>query len=349
MRADRLVSLLLLMQSRGRVTAAEAAAALEVSVPTARRDLEALSAAGIPVYAQPGRGGGWSLVGGARTDLSGLSAPEVQALFLLSGPAATASPALRSALRKLVRALPATFRAEAETAAAAVVVDPRRWGAGPVRQPLHLDALERAVVRRRRVRLTYADHAGTVSERTVEPLGLVDKDGVWYLLAATPAGRRTFRVDRATAVLESDETFERPADLDLEVAWAAVEADVERARSRAAATVTLPEDLVPAFADVLGARHVEVLDTADRRTPAAGPRRHPDDARPPARRLGRRARRGGAHPRAGRAGPVRLAADQPLRQVRPFSCGRPPAAVSGRNGPRRAARTGPLRPGRASG
>ena len=88
MRADRLVATLLLMQSRGRVTATELASQLEVSVATARRDLEALSAAGIPVYPQPGRGGGWSLVGGARTDLSGLSAPEAQALFLLVGPAA---------------------------------------------------------------------------------------------------------------------------------------------------------------------------------------------------------------------------------------------------------------------
>jgi predicted DNA-binding transcriptional regulator YafY len=108
MRADRLVAVLLMMQARGRVTAAEVAAELEVSVATARRDLEALSAAGVPVYPQPGRGGGWSLVGGARTDLSGLTAPEVQALFLLVGPAASVSPEAKAALRKLVRALPGT-------------------------------------------------------------------------------------------------------------------------------------------------------------------------------------------------------------------------------------------------
>jgi predicted DNA-binding transcriptional regulator YafY len=265
-RADRLVSLLLLMQSRGRVTAAEAATALEVSLPTARRDLEALSAAGVPVYAQPGRGGGWSLVGGARTDLTGLSAPEVQALFLLTGPAATASPAVRSALRKLVRALPATFREEAETAAAAVVVDPRRWGAGTVDRPAHLAALERAVVHRRRVRLSYRDHAGTASDRTVEPLGLVDKDGVWYLLAGTGGGRRTFRVDRVVEVEESNETFVRPAGLDVAAAWREAEVEVEQARARVAATVTLPDDLVPVFTDQLGDRSVETLDTAGGRT-----------------------------------------------------------------------------------
>src|SRR6266705_3641284 len=108
-RADRLVAALLLMQSRGRVTATELASELEVSVASARRDLEALSAAGIPVYPQPGRNGGWQLVGGARTDLSGLTAPEAQALFLLVGPAAAIAPDAKAALRKLVRALPDTF------------------------------------------------------------------------------------------------------------------------------------------------------------------------------------------------------------------------------------------------
>jgi predicted DNA-binding transcriptional regulator YafY len=134
-RADRLIAALLLIQSRGRVTAAELAAELEVSVATARRDLEAMSAAGIPVYPQPGRGGGWSLVGGARTDLSGLSASEAQALFLLAGPTATVSGPARAALRKLVRALPQTFRADAEAAAGATVLDSTRWASGIVPGP----------------------------------------------------------------------------------------------------------------------------------------------------------------------------------------------------------------------
>src|ERR671915_254869 len=104
MRADRLVATLLLLQARGRVTAAEVAAELEVSLKTARRDLEALSLAGVPVYSTPGRGGGWELLGGARTDLSGLTATEARALFLLAGPAAAAAPEVPSALRKLMRA-----------------------------------------------------------------------------------------------------------------------------------------------------------------------------------------------------------------------------------------------------
>src|SRR3954452_22332522 len=114
MRADRLVATLLLLQSRKRVTAADVAAELEVSVRTAPRDLEALSAAAIPVFPQPGRGGGWELVGGARTDLSGLTADEARTLFMVAGPEAAATPELKAALRKLVRALPEPFRASAE-------------------------------------------------------------------------------------------------------------------------------------------------------------------------------------------------------------------------------------------
>src|SRR6202022_1846950 len=128
MRADRLVAGLLVLQAKGRGTARGLAEELEVSVKTARRDLEALASSGLPVYAQPGRGGGWSLLGGARTDLSGLTAGEARALFLLAGPGARGAPEARAALRKLVRALPETFRAEAEAAASAVMLDPPRWG-----------------------------------------------------------------------------------------------------------------------------------------------------------------------------------------------------------------------------
>src|SRR5437660_4919124 len=159
MRADRLVAALLLMQSRGRVTAAELARELEVSVATARRDLEALAAAGIPVYPQPGRGGGWALVGGARTDLSGLSATEAQALFLLVGPAAAVSDEAKTALRKLVQALPRTFRADAEAAASATMIDSTRWGEPDRQRPGMVGLLQSAVIQRRKVRLCYTSNA----------------------------------------------------------------------------------------------------------------------------------------------------------------------------------------------
>ena len=105
------------------------------------------------MYPQPGRGGGWSLVGGARTDLSGLSSTEAQALFLLVGPAAAVSGEAKAALRKLVRALPQTFRADAEAAAGATMIDPTRWGERDRDRPGLVDELQAAVVRRRKVRL----------------------------------------------------------------------------------------------------------------------------------------------------------------------------------------------------
>lgn len=132
MRADRLIAVLLLLQTKGRATAAEVARELEISERTARRDLEALSLAGVPVYSSAGRGGGWALVGGARTDLTGLTTDEARALFLAAGSASAAGPAAQAALRKLLGALPAPLREGARAAGTAVVVDAASWG-GPRR------------------------------------------------------------------------------------------------------------------------------------------------------------------------------------------------------------------------
>ena len=125
MRADRLVAILLLLQRRGRITTRQVAEELEISQRTARRDLEALGVAGLPVYSQPGRYGGWQLAGDGKTDLSGLTSTEAQALFAVVGPSASATPELRAALRKLVRALPEQFRTSAERAGESIVVDRR--------------------------------------------------------------------------------------------------------------------------------------------------------------------------------------------------------------------------------
>ncbi|QYC42282.1 HTH domain protein [Nonomuraea coxensis DSM 45129] len=258
MRADRLVAALLLLQGRGRLTASELATELEISVATARRDLEALSAAGIPVYPQPGRGGGWSLVGGARTDLTGLTAAEARALFLLLGPATTAAPALTTALRKLVRALPATFRADAEAAARAVVSDPARWGEAGREPPALVRTLQDAVVAGRKVRLTYAGKGGEPAERLVDPLGLVDKDGLWYLVAGTEAGRRTYRVDRVTAAAPTGLPAERPDGFDLAAEWERVVGEVERRRSLVTAVVLVADRHAGILRDRFG-RHCEVL------------------------------------------------------------------------------------------
>ena len=262
MRADRLVATLLLMQARGRVTAAEVAAKLEVSVATARRDLEALSAAGVPVYPQPGRGGGWSLVGGARTDLTGLTSTEARALFLLAGPAASVAPQVRSALRKLVRALPDTFRADAQAAADAVVVDSTRWGDRNRVRPELVDALQDAVVRRRKVSLEYENRTHHRTRRVVDPWGLVDKDDVWYLVAGTEKGQRTFRVDRIGEMTVTDAVAERPADFDLSREWERVVDEVEQRRSLLSATVLISARLVAVLRDRFG-RHCEPLETRD--------------------------------------------------------------------------------------
>ncbi|MFJ9547287.1 helix-turn-helix transcriptional regulator [Streptomyces erythrochromogenes] len=224
MRADRLVATLLFLQERGRVTVPEVAAELEVSERTARRDLEALAAAGIPVYSQRGRGGGWSLVGGARTDLTGLTADETRALFLATGPL-SATPELRTTLRKLLRALPPPMRAQAQAATRAGVVDTTDWSRNPLtadaahRCALHRSALQGAVVDGIRVRLGYAGVGKPVGERTVDPLGLVAKAGVDYLVAGTDKGLRTFRLSRVTSVEPTGEPVVRPPGFDLATAW----------------------------------------------------------------------------------------------------------------------------------
>jgi predicted DNA-binding transcriptional regulator YafY len=188
--------------------------------------------AGIPVYSQQGRGGGWSLLGGARTDLSGLTATEARALFMVAGPSSAATPEVKAALRKLVRALPETFRADAEAAATAVVVDPASWGrAGPGPPPVHLEALQRAVVDGVQINLGYAGRDRPPGERVVHPLGLVAKGSVWYLVGDTEAGLRTFRVGRVTSVVATDRPIVRPDGFDLGEAWRSIAANVDERRA----------------------------------------------------------------------------------------------------------------------
>jgi predicted DNA-binding transcriptional regulator YafY len=242
MRADRLVAVLLLLQDRGRVTAAELAKELEVSVKTARRDLESLSTAGLPVYAQPGRGGGWQLLGGGRTDLSGLNAAETRALFLLAGPQTRLAPDAKSALHKLVRALPGPFREHATAAADAVVLDAAGWGAASPPAAPHLDVLQRAIIERVQVRLRYAGSSGAVTARTVDPLGVAAKGGTWYLLADTASGRRTFRVDRVRAATLTDRAAIRPPGFDLAEAWREAVADIDARRTRIEAVVLASQE-----------------------------------------------------------------------------------------------------------
>jgi predicted DNA-binding transcriptional regulator YafY len=265
MRADRLVAALLVLQARRRVTAAELAAELEISERTARRDLEAMALAGVPVYSQPGRGGGWSLVGGARTDLSGLTADEARTLFLVAGPSSSATPEVKAALRKLVRALPETFRAGAEAAASAVVLDPASWDRTSPPPPVHLDALQRAVVDGVQVRLGYAARDGAKTERVVHPLGLVAKGSVWYLVAGTDAGQRTFRVSRVRSVTPTDEPVDRPPGFDLAETWKSIVATLDEQRTPVRVLALAEREVVWLLRTLFGTRLTLGDDTGDGR------------------------------------------------------------------------------------
>ena len=256
MRADRLVAILLMLQSKGQVTAAEVAEELEISERTARRDLDALGMAGLPVYSQQGRNGGWRLAGGGKTDLSGLNAAEARALFLVAGPSSSATPELRAALRKLVRALPESFRTSAEAAAAAVVVDPGGWdGGAPARPtPPHLDAVQQAVVEGHQLLLGYVARDQAASSRVVHPLGLATKGSTWYLVADTAAGLRTFRVDRITDLEVTGDAVVRPEGFDLAEAWRLIADEVEQRRTPVHARATVVPDMVWVLRTMVGNR-----------------------------------------------------------------------------------------------
>jgi predicted DNA-binding transcriptional regulator YafY len=227
------MAVLLLLQQREQVTAAEVARELEISERTARRDLDALAVAGVPVYSVQGRGGGWRLVGGARTDLSGLTASEARALFLVAGPASATTPAVKAALRKLVHALPEPFRMQADAAASSLFVDPQRWGSSRIEHqpPRFLDELQDAVIRGVQVRLGYVDRKGFETERTVHPLGIVAKGPTWYLVSDTEVGRRTFRIDRVSSVEPTDDPVHRPEGFDLAESWREIADEVDRRRT----------------------------------------------------------------------------------------------------------------------
>ncbi|MEU6368161.1 YafY family protein [Streptomyces sp. NPDC046931] len=231
MKSDRLLSILLLLQTRGRVRARELADRLEVSVRTVYRDIEALSASGVPVYAERGRYGGIELLAGFRTDVTGLTADESRALFVLAAQDAHAAlgldAALGSALRKVMAALPVPHRPAAEATSRRILVDATRWRGGP-EAAADLDTLHDAVFTDRRLRLRYR-HSGDTEPRTytVDPYGLVSKAGVWYLVADRRGRPHLFRADRVhAATLLSDPVRRRPG-VELADAWEVLRRQVE--------------------------------------------------------------------------------------------------------------------------
>ncbi|PTL83954.1 YafY family protein [Vitiosangium sp. GDMCC 1.1324] len=222
MRADRLVSLLMLLQTRQHSTAGELARRLQVSERTIYRDLDALSAAGVPVYTTRGPSGGVALVEGWRTQLTGLTRAEVHALAAVGAPVALEdlglSAPLRSGLVKLAASLPALQQSVIEYARQRLHVDPSSWFGERERVP-HLAVLRDAVWQDHRVRLSYRDFDGHRTRRVVEPYGLVIKADRWYLVAGTERGPSVFRGSRVEGARLLDEKFERPARFDLEAFW----------------------------------------------------------------------------------------------------------------------------------
>ncbi|HEX2484316.1 MAG TPA: WYL domain-containing protein [Myxococcota bacterium] len=235
MRAARLVSLVLLLQAHGRQTAAELAARLEVSERTVYRDLDALSEAGVPVYAERGRGGGCRLVDGYRTTLTGLSRQEADALLLAGVPGAAADlglgPVAAAAQLKVLAALPDRLRATALLARQRFHLDAPDWFRSAPAHPA-LEAVASAVWNDRRVRLAYERGDGSVVRRTVDPLGLVLKGGAWYLVARVGRDERIYRVSRVRSARSLDEGFERAPDFDLAARWGAAAATFEASLPR---------------------------------------------------------------------------------------------------------------------
>ncbi|MGW6295516.1 helix-turn-helix transcriptional regulator [Streptomyces sp. NPDC055058] len=268
MRAARLIKMVLLLQSRPSMTAAELARELEVSERTVTRDAQALSEAGVPVYADRGRAGGYRLIGGYRTRLTGLARGEAEALFLSGVPGALREMGLEDAASaarlKVSAALLPSLRDASRTAAQRFHLDAPNWFREP-RTPELLPAVADAVWDDRLIIARYRRGEDQV-ERRLEPYGLVLKAGVWYLCArvAGQGSFRVYRIDRFTAVQAAGERFERAADFDLPAFWEERAEQFARSILRARVVVRLsPEGVrrLPHAVDPLSAR--EALAEAD--------------------------------------------------------------------------------------
>lgn len=252
MRSDRLLSIMLLLQTRGQLPASELAGRLEVSVRTIMRDVEALSAAGVPVYTVRGPHGGIALVPGYRTDVTGLTADESRALFVLLSGSAHADlglgQAMGSALRKLMAALPAPYRPAADLASRRILIDPARWRGGPSLQAADLSVLQQAVFTDRRLRLRYRHGRNNqVRTYTLDPYGLVCKAGVWYLAADHRSEPRLFRADRALSATVLDQPVRRRDGVELADVWDILRRVIDEIPAPLHVTVSVRREILGKF------------------------------------------------------------------------------------------------------
>lgn len=265
MRASRLVNLLLILQTRGGLTAAELARELEVSVRTIHRDVEALSAAGVPIYADRGPHGGIRLVDGYRTRLTGMTPDEAEALFMsgMPGPAAELGlgTVVAAARLKVLASLPTELRSRATRLVERFHLDAAGWFQASEPVP-YLATLAESVWEGRLARIDYERGDGAVS-RLLGPLGLVLKGGVWYLVASTSGQIRTYRVSRVVGATVLDERADRPDGFDLATYWAESSAAYERDTPRVKVLVRLPENRLERLADSVGWRAVDAAERLD--------------------------------------------------------------------------------------
>jgi predicted DNA-binding transcriptional regulator YafY len=262
MRASRLVNLLLLLQSRGGLTAAELARELEVSVRTIHRDVEELSAAGVPIFAERGPLGGIRLVDGYRTRLTGMTAEEAEALFLsgLPGPAAQLGlgTVVAAAQLKVMAALPPELRSRASRLVQRFHLDPAGWFQASESVP-HLATLATAVWEGHAVAISYR-RADEVVERTVGPVGIVLKGGIWYVIALVEDQIRTYRASRVAEATLLEEIVERPEEFDLAAYWAESSAAYERDAPTVTVDVRIAEDRLWRIRTVFGRAAVDAAE-----------------------------------------------------------------------------------------
>jgi predicted DNA-binding transcriptional regulator YafY len=248
MRADRLLSILLLLQVQQRITARELAKRLEVSERTIHRDMEALGMAGVPVTAERGTHGGWSLLEAYRTNLTGLNEAEVQTLFLSNSTRLLSDLGLRkaadAALIKLLAAIPTVSRQNAEYVRQRIYIDATSWHATEHDDLSSLALLQEALWREHKLLIAYQRSDTVAVERLVDPLGLIAKGSTWYLVAAIEREIRTYRVSRITRATLQEQASERPLDFDLAAYWTQSSARFVAAMPRYPVTVRVAPDVL---------------------------------------------------------------------------------------------------------
>ena len=260
MKSDRLLAALMLLQGHGRLSTREIAERLEISQRTAHRDMESLCAAGVPLIAHRGAQGGWELEKGWRTQVPALDPAELEGL-LMARTSTLGSTKMRAAAQrafdKLMAALPAASRTQAESMLARLHFDPAGWRA-PSDDLAMLPIVQDAVARDRKLTFTYTRADGETTARTVEPLGIVCKQSVWYLVAQTTTGMRTFRISRIRNAVALEQTFQRPASFDLAGHWKASTANFRDLRDPIQVTLAVSPKAAAAIREWRSLSPVEI-------------------------------------------------------------------------------------------